>query len=303
MTWAHPRSRGENSLRAGRGAKCAGSSPLTRGKHQQAGKDARRYRLIPAHAGKTGPGGGRCSVARLIPAHAGKTTFARTQLRGRKAHPRSRGENEALAASDATDKGSSPLTRGKRGRAPARRLQVRLIPAHAGKTPTRLSQKRGVQAHPRSRGENAVGVACAAGDDGSSPLTRGKLYACACARESVGLIPAHAGKTLIGAGKSLIQGAHPRSRGENNARRGMKYRGAGSSPLTRGKPRETFPSLTIFLAHPRSRGENATVWETSLAKHGSSPLTRGKLDENPAAALPAGLIPAHAGKTTGRRQR
>ena len=199
--------------------------------------------------------------------------------------------------------GSSPLTRGKQRDRLIYGRAYRLIPAHAGKTQSTPRAERVAAAHPRSRGENAVGVACAAGDDGSSPLTRGKLYACACARESVGLIPAHAGKTLIGAGKSLIQGAHPRSRGENNARRGMKYRGAGSSPLTRGKPRETFPSLTIFLAHPRSRGENATVWETSLAKHGSSPLTRGKLDENPAAALPAGLIPAHAGKTTGRRQR
>ena len=50
------------------------------------------------------------------------------------AHPRSRGENEALAASDATDKGSSPLTRGKLGDGYPRPWRAGLIPAHAGKT-------------------------------------------------------------------------------------------------------------------------------------------------------------------------
>ena len=91
-----------------------GSSPLTRGKLHA--RDER-----PRHPG-------------LIPAHAGKTSSAQAHMRTRKAHPRSRGENEALAASDATDKGSSPLTRGKLISI-SHHLGVRgLIPAHAGKT-------------------------------------------------------------------------------------------------------------------------------------------------------------------------
>ena len=50
---AHPRSRGENrrGLPASRGS--AGSSPLTRGKHELDVGHARRWGLIPAHAGKT----------------------------------------------------------------------------------------------------------------------------------------------------------------------------------------------------------------------------------------------------------
>ena len=56
-------------------------------------------------------------------------------------------------------------------------------------------------------------------------------------------------------------------------------------------------------AHPRSRGENVGELCKGHAVAGSSPLTRGKHwplgpDENP-----AGLIPAHAGKTFQRQGR
>ena len=71
--WAHPRSRGENTLTA---------SALTA-----------RTRLIPAHAGKTEP-------------------LRRGRVRER-AHPRSRGENDVKAEKTTDDRGSSPLTRGK----------------------------------------------------------------------------------------------------------------------------------------------------------------------------------------------
>ena len=72
-TWAHPRSRGENSTGEYFGATSLGSSPLTRGKPIMAPEPAKVTGLIPAHAGKTG----------RLP-------------RGRPrswAHPRSRGEN------------------------------------------------------------------------------------------------------------------------------------------------------------------------------------------------------------------
>ena len=70
---AHPRSRGENHLRAILAAQNQGSSPLTRGKRGEGDDDAHTRRLIPAHAGKTGT---RCGPRRR-----------------QQAHPRSRGEN------------------------------------------------------------------------------------------------------------------------------------------------------------------------------------------------------------------
>ena len=91
-----------------------GSSPLTRGKLFPALVVGFRWGLIPAHAGKT---------AESVAPHGTK-----------QAHPRSRGENEALAASDATDKGSSPLTRGKPEQQATVGVLQGLIPAHAGKT-------------------------------------------------------------------------------------------------------------------------------------------------------------------------
>ena len=93
---AHPRSRGENLVQFAEQAVNAGSSPLTRGKQH----------LRPHRGPRDG----------LIPAHAGKTDVRRLGARRRRAHPRSRGENTAHHPRTSSCAGSSPLTRGKRGR-------------------------------------------------------------------------------------------------------------------------------------------------------------------------------------------
>ena len=91
--WAHPRSRGENIDGAPGIHSGMGSSPLTRGK---------RF-----------PPGDRVHADGLIPAHAGKTRARSSPRRSIRAHPRSRGENAAMAAAVGIGGGSSPLTRGK----------------------------------------------------------------------------------------------------------------------------------------------------------------------------------------------
>ena len=50
---AHPRSRGENAVFLAAGFFAVGSSPLTRGKHEESGRGGPEAGLIPAHAGKT----------------------------------------------------------------------------------------------------------------------------------------------------------------------------------------------------------------------------------------------------------
>ena len=111
---AHPRSRGENDLRLIAGMGPQGSSPLTRGKLRRGIRRFKKERLIPAHAGKT----------------------ARLQCKtcARPAHPRSRRENKQLLVAAASQRGSSPLTRGKRDHRRYRDRSPGLIPAHAGKT-------------------------------------------------------------------------------------------------------------------------------------------------------------------------
>ena len=153
-----------------------GSSPLTRGKQRSD---------ISYKVGE-----------RLIPAHAGKTFSSMSSSVSSTAHPRSRGENLCPRAGRQDVCGSSPLTRGKLIADTHALRQVRLIPAHAGKTVTISVHGPIRKAHPRSRGENGGRVAGLRGARGSSPLTRGKLTHAGLARRERGLIPAHAGKTL-----------------------------------------------------------------------------------------------------------
>ena len=154
-----------------------------------------------------------------------------------RAHPRSRGENEKDPYSDETLSGSSPLTRGKPCRRHAARDANGLIPAHAGKTRTALTQLDCAGAHPRSRGENFPDDCVHVGITGSSPLTRGKRQCWRGHGDGGWLIPAHAGKTPLRAPTCGNREAHPRSRGENANCLAFLCVSAGSSPLTRGKLR------------------------------------------------------------------
>ena len=178
-----------------------------------------------------------------------------------------------------------------------------------------------MRAHPRSRGENASFCGRRRLSRGSSPLTRGKPCSMCRRASSVGLIPAHAGKTARQGPGSLSPRAHPRSRGENTTTAAHPASTGGSSPLTRGKPALTAfapatPRLipahagktppahgqqTDATAHPRSRGENGRPRGIRLVARGSSPLTRGKPSTPDAPRVRVGLIPAHAGKTPNTR--
>ena len=158
--------------------------------------------------------------------------------------------------------GSSPLTRGKRGGWGHPRRRGGLIPAHAGKTRRMGTPASARWAHPRSRGENMASREAFPGVRGSSPLTRGKQLRGGRRKGLDGLIPAHAGKTIV--------------------RRWIRR---------------------LVRAHPRSRGENQDENIINLSKQGSSPLTRGKLAGDRERRRARGLIPAHAGKTTGAAHR
>ena len=297
MSWAHPRSRGENEESASDIVRTVGSSPLTRGKPHHLGCDVSDPGLIPAHAGKT-IGGSLSSLPMT-------------------AHPRSRGENGCSRPAPRSWKGSSPLTRGKRRWAGGVPSVCGLIPAHAGKTYRRCRRWSMPWAHPRSRGENDYTTPSTVALSGSSPLTRGKQVGKLFDARPRRLIPAHAGKTSLEEHGDKVHAAHPRSRGENRSGGMPRAAASGSSPLTRGKRsiREDERTMTglipahagktcphrsrrpIHRAHPRSRGENGTIAGASAPAIGSSLLTRGKRGGTVALLGRLGLIPAHAGKT------
>ena len=111
----HPRIRGEHSFRDKRGGAYDGSSPHTRG----ARRDPSR---IPW-------------VSRIIPAYAGSTLIPCSRATSSSDHPRIRGEHCPCDRTAGADRGSSPHTRGARGR-----------PGRAARS--------GMD-HPRIRGEHA----------------------------------------------------------------------------------------------------------------------------------------------------
>ena len=280
-----------------------GSSPLTRGK------------LLDIAA--------QLFESRLIPAHAGKTNSPPMDWPQRRAHPRSRGENDCGSSEGFGEGGSSPLTRGKLRCSSGRLCSAGLIPAHAGKTCGPPRRGRPLRAHPRSRGENSFLASGQPSSPGSSPLTRGKLLQASERRPGGRLIPAHAGKTCRALTIRSTGGAHPRSRGENATSWSVVTFRNGSSPLTRGKPGSVDLNISppglipahagktrgrgglgpYRPAHPRSRGENVRCHSMYCVRLGSSPLTRGKLELGFSAPQVFRLIPAHAGKTPSKTRR
>ncbi len=293
----HPRSRGEHRIDRGSIGSPFGSSPLTRGAQTIASVDWEARRIIPAHAGSTN--------ARLAPSVPATD------------HPRSRGEHPTRRLRSPSNPGSSPLTRG------ARRCRIhqgprrRIIPAHAGSTPTPLAWRLRVPDHPRSRGEHSPVLRSIVQRDGSSPLTRGALASAWVANQTCRIIPAHAGSTIRSFGQRQTITDHPRSRGEHDDDGEGPLVCGGSSPLTRGALwvgeithwvlriipahagstlASTLP-MALLTDHPRSRGEHRRLRVVRRLPPGSSPLTRGAPASARLLRLSARIIPAHAGST------
>ena len=232
-----------------------GSSPRVRGKLYRCGPGPACPRLIPARAGKTRrPCGPRAS---------------------RRAHPRACGENAAATAARNVSQGSSPRVRGKRriGRIPAR--PVRLIPARAGKTRLRAWTASSTPAHPRACGENCpihgADVPCR----GSSPRVRGKLGVDHDPPPRERLIPARAGKTLVGLAFGFDSRAHPRACGENEAVKSLPIQLSGSSPRVRGKHIGHGSGSFDAGLIPARAGKTTAVW-WSWSRHRAHPRACGE---------------------------
>ena len=171
---------------------------------------------------------------RLIPAGAGNTRATVCLLAGCGAHPRGRGEHNAVTEEEVALPGSSPRARGTRIHQQPELLDDRLIPAGAGNTrPTPVSSC-WTRAHPRGRGEHSATPMRCLRSGGSSPRARGTLYAEAVAVFEPGLIPAGAGNTDSEVPGADSQTAHPRGRGEHQILLPPSIHPHGSSPRARG---------------------------------------------------------------------
>ena len=151
----HPRIRGEHFALASHAMEPPGSSPHTRGAHIHVRLRNHIARIIPAYAGSTPDRAGLCETVAD--------------------HPRIRGEHASWPETATRSPGSSPHTRGARGRPDRLLRRRRIIPAYAGSTPPSSLRIRSMRDHPRIRGEHYKMLVTSAAGWGSSPHTRGAL--------------------------------------------------------------------------------------------------------------------------------
>ena len=313
----HPRTRGVYPMSAAKSPTWAGSSPHMRG-------------LLPRATVAVPPSG-------IIPAHAGFTPCAEHVRGVHRDHPRTRGVYSPPSRSPACSAGSSPHTRGLRGRRGSRSSRVRIIPAHAGFTADLARLPPEQPDHPRTRGVYSRPGTYTTPSQGSSPHTRGLRLRAAPTHPVLRIIPAHAGFTRQR--RTVPQGGrdHPRTRGVYREGHPRPTPGRGSSPHTRGLRRHgrgadrlerIIPAHAGFTCaarprtcpprdHPRTRGVYVVEDGRQIAHMGSSPHTRGLLSVKVVPDLSEGssphtrgllrllhgvvvrdgIIPAHAGFT------
>ena len=140
---------------------------------------------------------------------------------------------------------------------------------------------------------------------------------------TIGIIPAHAGNTIMASYWVCEPRDHPRACGEHYVSPTVKVLTSGSSPRMRG----THSSLDAYGVaqgiipahagntggaaraprarwdHPRACGEHPWGRLTSGIATGSSPRMRGTLGTGNHIQLGMGIIPAHAGNTYTRNHR
>ena len=275
MSRDHPRSRGEYLALTVTYIHAEGSSPLSRG--------------IPGSYGYAQFEGG------IIPALAGNTSSSGPTRASGQDHPRSRGEYRRGEKVEPSETGSSPLSRGIHPPARTAQTRHRIIPALAGNTSRPHRIQFHPKDHPRSRGEYYSQWKFLNPKRGSSPLSRGILWADELVPKYRGIIPALAGNTRSWRPRVRTRRDHPRSRGEYDVSGVAREIREGSSPLSRGirscphTVQETegiIPALagntepcwiisSDLRDHPRSRGEYSVVPIPANKEAGSSPLSRG----------------------------
>ena len=164
------------------------------------------------------------NVGRRVPSDRSEGTSPRARgkppkhvgcVRHRREHPRVRGENRVWVRFFPARGGTSPRARGKRVTLSGSGLDLRNIPACAGKTFRVFLRVFVGREHPRVRGENKCRGCLRLGLGGTSPRARGKHRTEGYGNAPFRNIPACAGKTLCYYVVWYATGEHPRVRGEN----------------------------------------------------------------------------------------
>ena len=132
--------------------------------------------------------------------------------------------------------GSSPRMRGARRVLQCIQSPMRIIPADAGSTSSRVCGTGWFRDHPRGCGEHPLLLWSLLRNVGSSPRMRGALSNGISRVSGVGIIPADAGSTMIFRVLPTLARDHPRGCGEHVFPQIDHDMQTGSSPRMRGAP-------------------------------------------------------------------
>ena len=193
--------------------------------------------------------------------------------------------------------GSSPHTRGARGRPGRATRSGRIIPAYAGSTSTAAAIAFQTADHPRIRGEHQQTAHPSLRGQGSSPHTRGAPTSKSSNASPGRIIPAYAGSTRRRMRPWTSRGgSSPHTRGAHHDGN-VVQRGDGIIPAYAGSTGLCNLGPGAEPDHPRIRGEHSVRAANFPYTVGSSPHTRGARLYGQALQVFRGIIPAYAGST------
>ena len=132
----------------------------------------------------------------ITPAHAGKSSSVCVELSRSWDHPRTCGEKAWVGESKNNETGSPPHMRGKAYVVAITCNPDRITPAHAGKSCSALWASPNGWDHPRTCGEKSNLLITDVSYTGSPPHMRGKVCKNTLQSRTMGITPAHAGKSL-----------------------------------------------------------------------------------------------------------
>ena len=191
----------------------------------------------PRMRGSLSDGYRRGKAAGIIPAHAGLTGYAGVWSADGRDHPRACGAHLDEPLLLRVGLGSSPRMRGSLIADLQPLGTAGIIPAHAGLTPGHRQAGSSPWDHPRACGAHYGYTGKARAASGSSPRMRGSRFVFHNHPSGDGIIPAHAGLTIIRADGNTSRRDHPRACGAHPCPHSSTSRRKGSSPRMRGSRR------------------------------------------------------------------
>ena len=253
----------------------------------------------------------------IIPARAGFTVITDAPERGGQDHPRACGVYLSNSPTTIMSIGSSPRVRGLLVRQLLRQIELRIIPARAGFTPSPSGGAWSRPDHPRACGVYLVLHVDVHTVSGSSPRVRGLHARPGHLVLRRGIIPARAGFTRRRGRTPVTKRDHPRACGVYAICATRSSSGSGSSPRVRGlhgevglpaSGRRIIPARAGFTPsaprgprpgrdHPRACGVYTVKWVSRRPGGGSSPRVRGLRRRVIGVTRPGRIIPARAGFT------